>query len=236
MIKVLILTTDTDHHNFFLNNLKIEEKNLFVIYQKKKLKNKYKTSHKLLKKKEIYEKKIFNNSIFNRNINIKKFFDINSTNAINYINYIKPKIIIIFGTSILKKKNLKKIKTKILLNLHGGDPENYRGLDTLLWAIFHKDFKRLYTTLHKVNVKVDTGDIFNSKRIKINKKSSITNIGINNTNNCIKLVNNFIFKIINKKKIIYTKQKKLGRYYSALPSALIDVCENNLRNYAKKII
>ena len=122
------------------------------------------------------------------------------------------------------------------MNLHGGDPENYRGLDSLLWAIFHKDFKRLHTTLHKVNVKVDTGDIFNSKRIKINKKSSITNIGISNTNNCIKLVNNFIFKIINKKKITFTKQKKLGRYYSALPSALINVCENNLRNYAKKII
>ena len=235
-MKVIVVTTKTEHHNFFLNNLNVKDKDLFVIYEKNKVNHKYKTSHSILKKKKIFEKEIFNNKTYKRKFNKISIKFINTNLFIKHVNSIKPKIIIFFGTSILKKKFLTKIKSKILLNLHGGDPEYYRGLDTLLWTIFHKDYSRLYTTLHQVKAKVDSGDIYKKIRIKINKKTSIINMGIINTLNCIKLSNNFIIKLINKKKIMYKKQKTIGRYYSAMPSDLINVCNRNLKSYVKKFI
>ena len=233
-MKLLILTTNTDHHNYFLNRLKINDSNLFVIYEKKKIKNLYKRNHKLLYQKANYEKKIFNNLSFKRNLLKINIFDLNSDKAINCINEISPNIIILFGTNILNKKFLNKIKTKTILNLHGGDPEHYRGLDSIFWTIFHNDYKRLFTTLHKVNSKVDTGDIFEKIKIQVNKKTTLLNIGVNNTNNCIKLVNKYIFRKKNKNKIFFRKQNNLGRYYSAIPKTLIDICNKNLKNYVKK--
>ena len=58
-MKIAVLTTKTHHHNFFLNKLKIKDKNLFVFFEEKKVKHKYKTSHILLKEKQNYEKKFF---------------------------------------------------------------------------------------------------------------------------------------------------------------------------------
>ena len=46
-----------------------------------------------------------------------------------------------------------------IFNLHGGDPEKYRGLDSHYWSIYHNDFKSLITTLHKVRPILDTGEI-----------------------------------------------------------------------------
>ena len=46
--------------------------------------------------------------------------------------------------------------------------QNYKnGLG--LNEIYHKDFNNLYSTLHKVNSVVDTGDILEMKKIKISK-------------------------------------------------------------------
>lgn len=233
-MKLLILTTNTDHHNYFLNRLKINDSHLYVIYEMKKIKNLYKRNHKLLQQKSDYEKKVFNNSSFKRNLTKTNIYNLNSNKAINYIKKINPKIIILFGANILNKKFLNKIKIKTILNLHGGDPGHYRGLDSIFWTIFHNDYKKLFTTLHKVNYKVDAGDVFGKIKIDVNKKTTLLNIGVNNTNNCIKLVNKYIYRQKNKKKLFFQKQINLGRYYSAIPTALIDICNRNLKNYVKK--
>ena len=47
------------------------------------------------------------------------------------------------------------------------------------------------------------------------------------------MVNNFLHKLNNNKKIKFKKQKKVGRYYSAFPSCLIYKCIENLKNEIK---
>ena len=44
------------------------------------------------------------------------------------------------------------------INLHGGDPEKYRGLDSHLWSIYHEDWASLVSTLHVVSKDLDAGD------------------------------------------------------------------------------
>ena len=57
-MKVLILTTNTLHHTYFVNKFKSKYKNTFVIFESKKIKFRYKTFHKFEKKRDEFEKKI----------------------------------------------------------------------------------------------------------------------------------------------------------------------------------
>ena len=129
---------------------------------------------------------------------------------------------------------MKSFETSKIVTLHGGNPEEYRGLDSLFWSIFHKDFKNLQTTLHYVKLRVDTGNIIKKLKIITNKKTNLYNLRILNVINCIKITNFYIKKILDKKKIITFRQKKIGRYYSAFPSIFIDIIKKNLANYVKK--
>ena len=232
-MKLLILTTKTEHHKYFINSLKIEEECLNIIFETKSSKLSIDKNKKLLIKKNQVEKKLFLNNKFNKKIKEKNYKSINSLSCINFINDLNPNLIILFGTQILKAKFLHKIKCKNIFNLHGGNPEYYRGLDTLFWTIYHKDFDNLYSTLHKVNPRVDTGDILEMKKIKISKHLNFFNIGYYNTQNCVDMVNNLIKKKINNENIIYNKQKTLGRYYSKIPYSILENCNYKLQKYVK---
>ena len=169
-MKILILTTKTEHHDYFINKIKLKDNNINVIYEQRKIKFNFKTSHRFYKQRNIIEKNFFQNKKINRNISRKNFFNINSQKSIDYINKLNPEIIISFGVDLKDKKFLKKFSKKLILNLHGGNPEYYRGLDSHLWCVYHNDFNNLITTLHKVDKKFDTGDILYSKKFSQIKK------------------------------------------------------------------
>ncbi len=234
-MKIIILTTKTEHHDYFINKLNLEDNNIFIIYEKKKIKLNFKEYHKFYKLRQRVEKSFFQNKKKKREIKKKYFFDINSKLSIDYIKEINPDIIISFGIGLIKKKFLTQFKKKILLNLHGGNPEFYRGLDSHLWSIYHKDFDNLVTTLHKVDSKFDSGDILYSKKIKHTDRINFENLRIFNTEICIKLSNKLIREVKSMKKLVYKKQKTIGRYYSTIPSVLIDDCRKKFQAWAKKM-
>ena len=210
-------------------------KNIFVIFETKKQKFNFKTKHKFEIKREKFEKKILINSKILKKISLKVFNDVNSTNSIKFIKKIKPNVVITFGVGLIKKKFLSLFKKNNIINLHGGNPEEYRGLDSILWSLYHKDFNNLYTTLHYVDEKFDTGKIISKLNIPLNKKTKFEHIRFYNTINCVKLIKNYLKKLIMKKKIISFKQKKIGRYYSAIPAKLIDISIKNFHLYIKKL-
>ena len=233
-MRVLILTTNTLHHRYFIKFLKKYFKNIFVIFEKKKIKFPFKTKHIYEKKREKFEKFFFfNNTNYELN-NLKILNNCNTELSINYIKKLKPNVIISFGIGILKKNFLLSFRNIPIINLHGGNPEEYRGLDSMLWCLYHKDFKNLFTTLHFVNNGIDTGKIISKLKIRINKKTKFEHLRAINTLNCCNLVLNYLTKIINKKKIICKNQKKTGRYYSAIPESLINFSINNFNSFNKK--
>ena len=103
-------------------------------------------------------------------------------------------------------------------------------MDSHLWCLYHKDFSSLVTTLHHVDIGIDTGDLIETIKIKIKKENPFNNLRIQNVQNCIKLFSNFYKNLKNKKKIKKKKQSKKGRYYSAFPSIFIDKAVKNLKN------
>ena len=82
----------------------------------------------------------------------------------------KANFVIISGADLIKGQLLEMLRLKAL-NVHMGIAEKYRGLDSNLWAWYHKDYKNIGVTLHKLNKNLDTGQIFKSQSLKINKKT-----------------------------------------------------------------
>lgn len=224
---IVLLTTKTLHHFFFINEIS-KISNLFIIFENNDFKSNFQTKNNYEKKQFLYEKKKW---FHNDKIQIDKklkFININNVSnnkAINFIMLNKPDIIFSFGVSRLKNYFLNKIKKKIY-NFHGGDTSFYRGLDSHLWSLYHNDLRGLKVTLHEVEDKLDTGAVIFKEKLILNKSKKLFQLRSINTELCIKLAKKFI----NLKKIKRIKQKKVGRYYSFMPTEL-----KNLINIRYKV-
>tara|TARA_B100000989_G_scaffold298959_1_gene291418 strand:- start:2481 stop:3182 length:702 start_codon:yes stop_codon:yes gene_type:complete len=230
MKKIVVLTTKTLHHNFFCQQL-LKKFFFQIIYETRKVVPKYKIFHSYIKKRNKFEKKKFFGSKKIDYLFDYKVKNLNDKKSINLIKKLKPTHILCFGISKLEKNFIKSFSKIEISNLHGGDPEKYRGLDSLLWSIYFNDFSSLYTTLHILKHRLDTGPIIAKKKIKISKKINLENLRYFNTINCIKLTEKYFYNILKSIKTYKKKQKKIGSYYSYLPSDKINLCKKNLEYY-----
>ena len=221
---IAILTTKTTHHIFFENQIFKKYKNIINIYETTSVKPKFQIDAIFEKKREIFEKKIcFRNKKLNfkgksypiKNINDNIIFKILKKHNIKYL--------IVFGTRKIKKEIVKRYKNKIF-NLHGGNPEEFRGLDSHYWSIYHNNFN-LYSCLHKLSYKLDEGDIIFLKKIKLQKNMKIHQLRLKNTLCCIQMVLRLIYLIKNNKRIPFFKQNNKSRYYSFMPKVIKDIVE-----------
>lgn len=83
---------------------------------------------------------------------------INHPDVVSLANDLKPDIIAVFGTSLIKGELLNKGRLGIV-NLHGGLSPHYRGADCTFWALYNKEPEQIGCTLHYINAGIDTGDL-----------------------------------------------------------------------------
>ena len=117
------------------------------------------------------------------------------------------------------------------LNLHGGNPERYRGLDTHLWSIYHNDFGDLVTTLHHVDADLDTGDIVFQSKLKVEAGTRLHQLRAINTKVCVNL---FLVALGAFQSIGWLpsrEQVSHGRYYSYMPAVLKEECIRKFNRY-----
>jgi len=233
-MKVLILTTKTYHHLYFLHQLSLNKRlDIFTLFEKKTNKFNFETNHKLDRLRNSYERSILSKKkIKYSHFKKKEVWDVNSKISINLIKRFNPEIIISYGIGKIKVDFLNNFKKKTF-NLHGGHPEYYRGLDSFLWAIYHKDFSKFYVTLHKVENAFDSGDVIYKKKCIFNAKTNIYNLRLLSTNLCLILSKKIIKQFLSLRKYKAKPQNKKGRYYSAMTSVLKKNCIDNFNNYIK---
>ena len=236
-MNIVILTTQTLHHTYFVQ--KINEKHPIekVIIESNILKPKFETHHPFEDVREKYEKKNFFN---NKEVKLKDISNtievktVNDTESISFLKKLKPDIVISFGTGKISKDVIQTCPRGII-NLHGGNPEEYRGLDSHLWAIYNNDFHNFIVTLHRVNENLDTGDIVLQKPIKIIKSMKLHELRSYNTETCVDLISSAINMFKKHGDFISCPQRKLGSYYSFMPSAFKDICVDRFNKYTAGI-
>jgi methionyl-tRNA formyltransferase len=83
---------------------------------------------------------------------------INSPEAVAALRQMRPDVIAVCGTSILKEMVLS-IPPLGTLNLHGGLSQKYRGIWTTHWAVVNAEPECIGATVHYVSAGIDDGDI-----------------------------------------------------------------------------
>jgi methionyl-tRNA formyltransferase len=235
-MKIILLTTDTLHHKYYINRL-IEVYDLeLIIVEINTYKPPFDIAHSFELIRENYESEVmFQNSIPEIDSYKHVFFtdQINSVEVKERVDTIKPDVVIVFGNSKLSQAIIDTCPNGII-NLHGGDPEEYRGLDSHLWAIYHNDFSNIITTIHHLNSKLDEGDILFKLPVDIHPKMKLLELRKSNTDTCVELTKLALNQYIQEGKFVSKKQIKKGRYYSYMPSVLKEiVCQKFEKHTAK---
>jgi methionyl-tRNA formyltransferase len=232
-MKVVVLTTETLHHTYFIRELHkvfpIEK----VFAETDQIHPTFEVHHPFEDEREAFECETFFNGKKTKLedvSNVLKIKNINDPESIAALKQIAPEMTIVFGTRKLSSELLKIIPPKIL-NLHGGDPEEYRGLDSHLWSIYHGDFKFLVTTLHHLNERLDDGYIIGQKPMTFKRGMGLHEMRRLNTENCLNLTIEALNEHQKSGQIVSRAQKKQGRYYSFMPSALKEICCVRFKKY-----
>ena len=231
-LNILILTTNTLHHNFYIHKLLENFENITVIEEKEIIKPKYHVFHDYEMDRDNYEKSLWNKTI-SKPLNkiCKNYLICKSINDINIINYVKEEnfeVCFVFGTRKINN-NLLALLPLNTFNLHGGDPNYYRGLDSHLWSIWHLDMKGLKVCLHRLSPILDDGEIFKILSLNIKSIEFIYQIRSINTDLCVQMSLDLLNNFINGKELKCVPQNKIGRYYSFMPSVLKSQCIENFK-------
>jgi methionyl-tRNA formyltransferase len=234
--KIVLLSTDTAHHRFFVNKMKDDGLPIdLVIFETKKFIPKFQIGPFFEKEEAEFEETKFKEIIDIGKINIESlsFNDINDEQILEVLRTRKINYGIVFGTGLIKEELIRYFNGN-LINIHRGIAEEYRGLDSDLWSIYHDDFKSIGVTIHKIEPQLDTGDISYLQSIKLQNDMKIFQLRFYTTILAYELVKQTFLDFINNKNK-FSKQKKIGRYYSAMPIQLKDGLAEKFENYVQKL-
>jgi methionyl-tRNA formyltransferase len=233
-MRVAILTTETPHHSFYVRSIKQICCDVVVFSETAgSPKHSFATYHPFEDDREDYE---WNRWFQGRKTGLATLAptravpSMNAPSAIAALRADKPDLVVVFGTGVLRPPVIDAADTHIF-NLHGGDPEEYRGLDTHLWAVYHRDFKGLITTLHRLDAGLDTGDIVLQAPVRLQRDMKLQALRAANTELCVTLTAALIGMTDGRQEIPMRSQRRQGRYYSAMPADLKSVCQTHFEKH-----
>jgi methionyl-tRNA formyltransferase len=237
-MKIIILTNQTLHHTYFVKKITENFGNVVVYCENYTGKlYSYETIHDFELRRNLFEMDRWSLSEMDQ---ISKFAPTNYYSSLNCEESLRSlkeenaDIVIGFGTQLLSRQLLEIFPEKIF-NLHGGDTSRYRGLDSHLWAIYHRDFLSLTSTLHYMNHDFDKGNIVMQGDLRITRGMPIEELRSVNTEMCVQMS----IALINSSKENHTipnrKLLHIGRYYSAMPAVLKEICVQNFKGYVNSL-
>lgn len=236
MKKIIILSTDTLHHRYFFN--KINDSGFFVeaiLLETTSVSPEFKTGPFFHDEEYLFEKDHFFKETRSDldGFEIKKVSAMNTSEALNILSESNPGFGIVFGTRKLSGKTIDCFEDG-MINVHRGIAEEYRGVDSELWATYHGDYDNIGVTIHGVDTQLDTGSIIFQERLKLKKNMKIYQLRYYLTVIATDLVIKSL-KLYLQGNLEHVKQKKHGRYYSFMPYDLKNVVAKKFNAYCEKL-
>jgi methionyl-tRNA formyltransferase len=87
---------------------------------------------------------------------VREVLHINHPEVMKLARELKPDLICVFGTSLIRGELLSEGRLGII-NLHGGLSPEYRGADCTFWALYNGEPEKVGCTLHYIDAGIDTG-------------------------------------------------------------------------------
>jgi methionyl-tRNA formyltransferase len=158
----------------------------------------------------------------------------NDADAVDWLRSQQPDVIVDYRTGILKAEVLA-VPQLAALNLHGGNPERYRGLDARSWTIYHRDFDNLMTCLHLIDPELDTGAIVGAGALPLTSETEFVDLLTLATEVGLDLVLAALAILDDRGRIPARPQLERGRYYSWMPASLKDDCISRFERHAESL-
>jgi methionyl-tRNA formyltransferase len=221
-MELLLIGTDTPHRRFIINKILDAGYNLTsCIFSKSKVKPKFNTSSPWIKLEntelvDLYLSETRGDLDRLKNVLYPDELGLNKPSVKQQIE--NADFIIISGADLIGGDILEAILNKSM-NVHMGISEEYRGLDSNLWAWYHRDYRNIGVSLHKLDRVLDTGNLFQVGYIDMKNDTKVWKLRFYEASLAVKLIsqtlnglktNNYALK----------KQIKIGRYYSFMPNEL----------------
>jgi len=236
-MRLLILTTDTPHHSFFIRELAVTYPQLHAIVESTGLSPSFDVHHPFEEERDSYERRVWFNGVQIAMRELAETFvceNINQPECIAHISELHPDVTVVFGTRKLSPPVIEAAGVNII-NLHGGDPEYYRGLDSHLWAIYHGDYSSLVATLHTVNEALDDGEIVGIRPIPLARDMKLHELRRRNTECALRLTVDAIEDLVRSGVMPSRAQRQNGRYYSFMPTVLKVLCVKKFERYCANL-
>lgn len=173
--RIMILCGDDSHHRYLISRLSATQNVILAIVEKstgslkrlamagkyKPLCNQlYHRARRLVSGTARYRQKYFSlDGLPVSTSPILKVDSINDNMVSLYIRRYVPDIIIVMGTSILKRDVLSAAENIPIINIHGGCLPDYKGNHCFFFALLNEDFAKIASTIHLIDSGVDSGSI-----------------------------------------------------------------------------
>ena len=224
-MRVLILSTDTKHHTYFINKLFEQFDIAGIVYERRRLTKDYLTGPFFTQEEAQYEENFFDASkdgvshklpdtLMQRMIEVHS---VNQEGVADYIRALEPDVAITYGVGLVKP-HIFSVPRWGTINVHHGSIEEYRGLDSHLWAIYHQRFDRLGVTIHYVDEGLDTGNVLDQEQINISPNDEIYHLRYKAALKATQMVSSILTAFAQSDvKPPGKPQQKRGLYYSTMP-------------------
>lgn len=173
-MRVVVLSTETRHHTYFLNKLYPRFNIAAVVYERRRLKKDYPTGPFFADEEDAFEERFFDPALGGvaptlpeeLQKRVVQVHSVNQTGMAAYLAVLAPDIGITFGVGRVKP-DVFAVPRWGTINVHRGIPQDYRGLDSDLWAIYEGRFDKIGVTVHYVDADLDTGPVLLQERVPI---------------------------------------------------------------------
>lgn len=232
-MKTVLLTTDTTHHRYYAWRVHERFPWHTIVIERKCLKAPFETAHPFEQERDHYEQAVLLKGApptFEALAQTIHVDSVNDSHAREGLSMISADVIFVFGAGRLKRP-LIDMPSLRCINLHGGNPEYYRGLDSHLWAIYQGAFDQLITTLHDVDESLDSGDIIFQAPLSIPQGCPLYQLRAINTEVCVDLSMRALASLVSEKGLSSRVQYRAGAYYSFMPSSLKEECVRKFAAY-----
>lgn len=231
-MNITILTTDTIHHRFFISKINEFHTIGSIFLERRIIEPKYDNKSPFEEQEKEYEQKNFDFKDEYPKCPLFEFESMNDKNAFSQMKNVNPELGIVFGTGKLNDHVIESFP--LLMNVHRGIPEYYRGIDSDLWAIKNKDYENIGTTIHEVESDLDTGKIIAQEYLKLEKNMKVHHIRYHTTliavNLCIEAIDKF-----SRGKLELRPQKNKGEYFSFMCSKLKKKMEYQFNSHCSNL-
>ena len=229
-LRVLVLTTETPHHAFFVKEL-ISAGHSVTVVEEHATTLAVSMGSTFQQKQELYERSLWFADTAPSLADLcrtRSVAGVNTSEGLEVLKRSDSDVAISFGTGWIKADALALLPEE-RWNLHGGDPQKYRGLDSHLWALYHNDSEALVTVLHTLDPELDRGAVIAGSSIDLTGSPELHMLRAASTELAVSLVLGSLAYLEAVGQVPRMPQAAVGRYYSALPTTLLATCA---RRYA----